>query len=170
MPSEKTLLQKQAVVAALAETLKNTESGVVVDYRGITVADDTKLRRELRAAGVEYSVVKNTLLRRAAEEAGLSELNTVLEGTTALAVTKEDPFAAARILCKYADESKGKFTIKAGFIEGNVLDAAGVIEMSKIPSKDALLSTVLGTLNAPIAALARVLNAIAEKGEDVAAD
>ena len=79
MPSEKTLLQKQAVVAALAETLKNTESGVVVDYRGITVADDTKLRRELRAAGVEYSVVKNTLLRRAAEEAGLSELNTVLE-------------------------------------------------------------------------------------------
>lgn len=170
MPSEKTLLQKQAVVEALTESLKNSDAGVLVDYRGITVADDTKLRRELREAGVEYSVVKNTLLRRAAQEVGLGELTTVLEGTTALAVCKEDPFAAAKILCKFADDSKGKFTIKAGYVDGKVLDVNGVVEMSKIPSKDALLSTVLGTFNAPIAALARVLNAIAEKDEAVAAD
>ncbi len=168
MPSEKILNQKQVIVEELTNTLKNSDAGVIVDYRGITVADDTKLRRELRAAGVQYNVVKNTLLRRATTNVGLEELNNVLEGTTALAVTTEDPFAAAKILCKYAEESKGKFVIKAGFIEGKALDAAGVTEMSKIPSKDALLATVLGTFNAPIAALARVINAIAEKGGETA--
>lgn len=163
MPSEKTLLEKQEVVANLKSKLESSAAGVIVDYKGITVANDTKLRRELREAGVEYSVVKNTLLRRAASDMGYGELSSVLEGTTAMAVSKDDAFAPARILAKYAAESKGKFVIKAGFVEGSLLDVAGVEAISKIPSKQALLATVLGGLNAPISALAILLNAIAEK-------
>ncbi len=173
MPSEKILLEKQAIVADLKSKLESSAAGVIVDYRGITVADDTKLRRELREAGVEYSVIKNTLLRRAADEVGFGDLTNVLEGTTALAVCQEDAFAPARILAKYAADSKGKFTIKAGFLEGSILDVAGVEKISKIPSKQALLATVLGGLNAPISALAILLNAIAEQkgaGAEAAAE
>ena len=125
MPNANVLKQKQEQVAALAEKMKNSAAGVVVDYRGITVADDTKLRRELREAGVEYAVIKNNILRRAAEEAGLGELTAHMVGTTAFAYSPEDPIAAAKILNKFAEASKDKFEIRAGYMDGKVLDKDG---------------------------------------------
>ena len=163
MPSEKVLQDKQAIVAGLKEKLTNSAAGVLVDYKGITVAEDTKLRKELREAGVEYSVVKNTLLKFAAKEAGYEEFIPVLDGTTAFAVAKDDPVAAAKILSKFADNSKGKFTVKAGFVEGKALDAAGVAQLAKLPSREQLLGQLLSVLNGNISGLARALNAIAEK-------
>ena len=126
MPSEKALQAKQEVVAQLKSKLDGAVAGVLVDYRGITVTDDTKLRRELREAGIDYAVVKNTLLRRALEGTEYSEMASVLENTTAFAVSHEDPVAAAKILSKFAEDSKGTFAIKAGFVEGKVLDVPGV--------------------------------------------
>jgi len=170
MPSAKILEQKQQQVAALTEKLKNASAGVLVDYKGITVEDDTKLRRELRAAGVEYSVVKNTMLRLAAKEVGLDELCGVLEGTTALALATEDQMAAARIVSKFADNMKGEvFSIKAGFIDGEAIDKATVEAIAKIPSKEALIAKMLGSMNAPIANLAMVIDQIAKKKEEEAA-
>lgn len=157
MPSEKVLQEKQAFVEQLAEKLNNAVAGVVVSYQGITVADDTKLRRQLREAGVDYSVVKNTLLRRANEKAGLSEMDSVLEGTTAVAISPQDHVAAAKILCEYADKSE-TFKVKAGFVEGKVIDAAAVGELAKMPPKEVLVAKVLGGLNAPISGLVGVLN------------
>ncbi len=162
MASELILKQKQELVENLTDKLKNAVAGVVVDYKGITVEDDTKLRRELREAGIEYFVVKNTMLRRAAANVNMSALDSVLEGATALALSKEDHTAAARILSKYAETSK-TFTVKAGFLDGEVIDAQKVDELGKIPPKDVMVAITLGTLLAPISGLARVLNAIAEK-------
>lgn len=157
MPSEKILQQKQEYVEQLAEKLKNAVAGVVVSYQGINVADDTKLRRELREAGVEYAVVKNTMLRRAAEKAGLTDLSGVLEGSTALALSG-DHVAAAKILSKFAETNK-TFEVKAGFVEGNVIDAKGVSELAKMPPKEVLVAKALGGLNAPISGFVCVLNA-----------
>ena len=162
MASEMILKQKQELVAQLTEKLNNAVAGVVVDYKGITVEDDTKLRRELREAGIEYFVVKNTMLRRAAENVGLSEIDSVLEGSTAIALSNEDHTAAARILSEYAETSK-TFKVKAGFLDGAVIDAQKVDELGKIPPKDVMVAITLGTLLAPISGLARVLTAIAEK-------
>lgn len=158
MPSEKILLEKQEVVAKLVEELKNASSAVLVDYKGITVTDDTKLRRDLRAAGVSYGVVKNTLLRIAAREAGFEGLETMLSGTTAIAMSA-DPVAPAKLLQKYADASKGKFTVKGGFVEGKVIDAAGVEALASLPGREQLVAMALGGLNAPITSFVSVLNA-----------
>jgi large subunit ribosomal protein L10 len=158
LPSEKILEQKQQIVSGLADKLKNATAGVVVDYKGITVADDTKLRRELRQAGVEYAVVKNTLLSLAARETGYDALSGVLEGTTALAVSS-DPVAAAKLLSKYADASRGKFTVKGGFVEGKVISAAEVSQLAKLPAREQLVAMALGGLNAPITGFVTVLNA-----------
>lgn len=158
MPSEKILQEKQAYVEKLAEKIQSSVAGVVVSYKGISVADDTALRRKLREAGVEYSVVKNTMLRRAAEKTGLGDLDSVLEGSTALAVSAEDHVAAAKILSEYAEKSK-TFEVKAGYVEGKVIDAAGVAELAKMPPKEVLVAKVLGGLNAPISGFANVLNA-----------
>lgn len=162
MASEKILQEKQAYVEALTEKLQNAVAGVIVSYKGISVADDTALRRKMREAGVDYAVVKNTMLRRAAENVNLSGLNDVLEGSTALAVST-DYTAAARILCEYAEKSD-TFEVKAGFVDGEVIDAARVQELSKLPNKEGLLSMLLSVLNGPIRGLAVALNAIAEKG------
>lgn len=167
MPSEKILSQKQQYVAELAEKLKTSVAGVVVDYKGINVADDTLLRRQLREAGVEYFVVKNTMLRFAAKEAGLDGLNSVLEGTTALAISKEDPIAAAKVLSKFADDHKN-FTIKAGYMDGEVMDVDKVVALGKLPSKEQLVGQLVSVLVAPIRGLAVALNAIAEKNGEVA--
>lgn len=164
MPSEKILSEKQQYVAALAERLKNSAAGVVVDYKGITVADDTALRKSLREAGVQYEVVKNTMLKLAAKEAGLEGLNSVLEGTTALATSAEDPIAAAKVLGEFAEENKN-FTIKAGFMDGQVIDAAKVTAVGKLPSKEQLVGQLLSVLVAPIRGMAVALNAIAEQKE-----
>ena len=158
MPSEKVLQDKQAFVAKLAEKLNGSVAGVVVNYQGITVADDTVLRKKLREAGVDYAVVKNTMLRRAANSAGLTGLDGVLEGATALAVSPTDHVAAAKILCEYAEKNKN-FEIKAGFVEGKAIDAKEVQELAKMPPKEVLVAKVLGGLNAPISGFANVLNA-----------
>lgn len=163
MPNAKVLSEKQAIVAELAEKMKTATSGVLVDYKGITVEDDTKLRSELRKANVEYSVVKNTLVRFAANQIGFEELDGVLHGTTAMAVSMEDPTAPARLLADFAKTHDKIFNIKAGFLEGKVVDVATVESLAAIPPKDILLATVLGTMMAPVAAFARVIQAIADK-------
>ena len=169
MPNAKVLSEKQATVAALAEKMKNATSGVLVDYKGITVEDDTKLRSELRKANVDYAVVKNTLVRLAANQIGFEELDGVLHGTTAMAVSMDDPTTPARLLAEFAKSHDKFFQIKAGFLEGKVVDLATVESLAAIPPKDILLSTVLGTMMAPVAALARVLQAIADnQGEEAA--
>lgn len=170
MPSEKVLEQKKQTVTQLSDKLKNAVAGVVVDYKGINVADDTKLRKELREAGVEYAVIKNTMLRFAAKEVGYGELENVLEGTTALALSKEDQIAAAKILTKYADAHKDSFKIKAGFVDGGVIDAAKVNELGKLPSREDLLSMLCSALQGNIRGLAVALNAIAEKDGEPAAE
>ena len=158
MPSEKILQKKQEYVDQLAQKIQAAVAGVVVSYKGINVAADTKLRRELREAGVEYAVVKNTMLHRAAEKVGLQDLETVLKGSTALALSNQDYVAAARILSKFAETSK-KFEVKAGFVEGKVIDVNGVNELAKMPSKEVLVAKALGGLNAPITGFVYVLNA-----------
>ena len=168
MPSAKVLEQKKQMVADLVDCLNNSVAGVVVDYKGITVADDTKLRKELREAGVKYTVVKNTLLGLAAKSAGLDDITNVLEGTTAIAISPEDQTAAARILQKYADASKGKFSIKSGYLDGKVIDLAMIESLAKLPSRDILLATVCNAFNAPIAAFARVIQAVVDKGGEAA--
>ncbi len=166
MPSEKILSQKQQYVADLAEKLQNSAAGVLVEYKGINVADDTKLRKELREAGVEYTVVKNTMLKLAAEKAGLDGLTDVLKNTTALAVSTDDQIAPAKILGKYAeDHGDDGFAIKAGFMDGEILDADKVVALGKLPSKEQLIGQLVGLLVAPMRGLAVALNAIAEKSE-----
>lgn len=157
MPSEKILQEKQAYVEGLAEKLKSAVAGVVVSYQGLNVADDTQLRRELRTAGVEYAVVKNTLLSRACDIAGLSGLDEVLNGTTALALSS-DHVAAAKILDTFAEKNKA-VQIKAGFVEGKVIAADEVKELAKMPPKEVLVAKALGGLNAPISGFVCVLNA-----------
>lgn len=163
MPSEKILEQKKQIVSDLADTLRSSVAGVIVDYKGISVEDDTKLRKDLREAGVKYAVVKNTILKLAAEKAELSEIDDVLEGTTAIATSAEDYTAAARILCKFASASK-TFTVKKGFLDGKVIGVDTVESLAKLPSKDVLLATVCNAFNAPIAAFARAMQALVEKG------
>lgn len=157
MPSEKILEQKKQKVAALTESLKSACTGVIVNYKGITVAEDTKLRKELREAGDEYMVVKNTLLRRALKEAGIEGLDHVLEGTTAIAFSKDDYVSGAKILSKFAETNKD-FEIKAGFVDGDILDAKGVKALAELPSKEVLVAKALGGLNAPITGFVTVLN------------
>ena len=170
MPSEKVLEQKKQIVADLAEKIKASCVGVIVDYKGISVADDTALRKELREAGVHYAVVKNTLLKRAASEAGISGLDEALNGTTAIAISNDDYTAAARILGKYADGHEN-FNIKAGDMDGEVIDLATIDSLAKLPTREVLLATVLNAFNAPIAAFARAVQAIVDKnGEEAPAD
>jgi large subunit ribosomal protein L10 len=157
LPSEKILEQKKLVVAELTEHLKAACTGVVVDYKGITVAQDTKLRKELREAGDEYMVVKNTLLRLALKDAGISGLDHVLEGTTAIAISKDNYVSGAKILSKFAETNK-KFEIKAGFVDGGAIGADGVKELASLPSKEVLVAQVLCGLNAPITGFVTVLN------------
>lgn len=170
MPNAKVLSEKQAIVASLTETLQSASSGVLVDYKGITVAEDTALRAELRENGVEYSVVKNTLLRRAADNVGLGELDEVLNGTTSIAISKDDPIAPMRIVNKYAKQMGDRFNIKAGFMDGKVIPLEDIAALAELPSKDGLVAQLLGMMLAPITSLAIVLKAIAEKdGEPTAA-
>ncbi len=164
MPSEKTLLAKQEKVANLTDLIKNSAAGVLVDYRGITVDEDTKLRKELREAGVTYMVEKNTMLRFAMKNVGLDDLTNVLEGTTAIAISNDDQTAPARILGKFAEEFKGeKFALKAGYIGEEIYDEAGVMALSKIPSRDVLLAQLVGSLQGPIQKLAATLQAVVDK-------
>ncbi|MFV0352760.1 MAG: 50S ribosomal protein L10 [Oscillospiraceae bacterium] len=165
MPSEKILERKKAYVAELKQKIADAPAGVLVDYKGISVADDTALRRELREAGVEYTVVKNTMLHLALEGGELSGLEEVLTGTTALALSGEDALAPARILCKYAEKSKGAFSVKSGYMEGKVVPASEIEALSKLPGRDGLLSMLLSAITGNVRGLAVALNAIAEQKE-----
>lgn len=170
MPSEKILEQKKVKVAAITEAIKAANSGVLVDYKGISVEDDTKLRKELREAGVTYTVEKNKLLEFAFKNAGLDGLCDVLSGTTAVALSSGDQTAAARILGKYAEKYNGeKFILKAGFVDSEVYDAKGVVALSKIPSKEVLLAQFLGSLQSPMQKFAATLQALVEKKNSEAA-
>ena len=162
MPNALVLEKKQQQVAELKEKIAASVTGVIVDYKGITVADDTALRKELRENGVEYFVVKNTILSRAVEGTELEGIKSVLEGTTAIALSKEDYTAAASILCKFADDHEN-FKVKSGFLDGKVADVATITAIAKLPSKEVLLATVCNVLQAPIAAFARVLQAVVDK-------
>lgn len=165
MPNAKTLESKKAQVTELAGKLKGAASGVFVDYKGITVAEDTALRVELRNNNVEYSVVKNTLTRFAANEVGYEALSDILHGTTSLALgTEEDPIAPLRVVNKFSKQFNGeKFTIKAGFMDGKILPLEEVMAIAELPPKEVLQAQVLGTMLAPISSLAIVLKAIAEE-------
>ncbi len=167
MPNAKVLEAKQAAVAAIAAKISDSVAGVIVDYSGTSVADDTVLRKELREAGIEYTVIKNTLLKRAIAGTDLEEMSNVLEGTTAIAISKDDHTAAARILGKFAD-SHDNFKIKAGYLDGKAIDVATVESLAKLPTREVLLATVLGAFQAPMASFARAVQAIVDKNGDEA--
>jgi len=163
MPNAKVLSEKQAIVEALAERIQNAESGLFVDYKGITVAEDTELRTKLREEEVNYTVVKNTLTRKALEKLNMEGFDAILNGTTSLATSGNDPIAPFRILNEYSKKLGERFNIKAAFMEGKVLSDAEIAEMAELPSKDALYAKVLGTMIAPITGLAVCLGQILEQ-------
>lgn len=163
MPNAKVLESKKATVDALAEKLQNATSAVFVDYKGINVAQDTELRNQFRAAGVEYTVVKNTLTRFAANKVGYTEFDELLNGTTSMACTTGDPIAPARIVSEFAKKNKDIVTIKGGMVEGKVLSVDELKAFGELPSKDALIAQVLGTFLAPISSLAFVLDQICQQ-------
>lgn len=164
MPSNAVLEAKKAKVDQLTELIKNSVSGVLVDYKGITVEEDTKLRKELREGGVHYFVEKNTLLLRAFQNCGIEGLEGSLNGTTAIALSNDDQTAPARILGKFAEQAGDeKFNLKAGYVEGTVYDQAGVVALSKIPSKDTLLAQLVGSLQGPLQKFAATVKAVADK-------
>ena len=154
---------KQPVVAEIAELFNGAKGAVVVDYRGLTVEQDTQLRKQLREAGVTYKVYKNTMIRFAAKGTEFEALEPHLEGPTALAVSKEDATAPARVLAKFAKTAPA-LEIKAGVVEGTFYDAEGMKAIAAVPSRDELLGKLLGSIQSPITNLARVLNQIAEQG------
>ncbi len=162
MPNEKVLEQKKAIVDSLADKLSHAASGVLVKYEGITVEQDTKLRAAFRAAGVEYTVVKNTLISKACDKVGLEALKTELNGMNAIAISENDPIAPAKILKEYAEKIE-KFEIRGGVLDGAVVDAATVNELADIPPKEVLIAKLLGSMQSPLYKFAYVLQAIVDK-------
>ncbi len=148
--------EKAAKVAELKELLTSSKCAILVDFCGLTVAQDTVLRRKMREAGVNYSVVKNTLLRIAAEEAGIEGLEPVLEHNTAIAVAPEDPVAVAKIICDFAKENKA-LKVKIGVLDGKVIGAEEIKALAELPPKEVLIAKMLGSMNAPISGFVNVL-------------
>lgn len=153
---------KQPIIAEISEVLNGAATAVVVDHRGLTVAEDTELRRTLRSAGIQYKVYKNTYIHRAIEGTSFEGLNAVLEGPSALAVCKTDATAAAREIQAFAKKHP-KLEVKGGIVEGAYVDAKGVAAVADIPSREVLLGRLLGSMQSPIANFARVIKQIAEK-------
>lgn len=164
MPNAKVLKEKQQVVEVVTEKLKTSASTIVADYRGLNVAQVTELRKQLREAGIEYSVIKNTLLRRASEGAQLTGLEAYLTGPTAVAFSKEDPVAAAKILVDFAKKNEN-LEVKGGVVDGQVFNQAQIKELASLPSKDGMLSMLLSVLQAPVRNFALAVKAVAEKQE-----
>jgi large subunit ribosomal protein L10 len=154
---------KQPIVQQIADEVKDSAAVLLVDYRGLTVAQDTNLRKQLREAGILYKVYKNTMMKRAFEGTGFSALDSYLEGPSALAVSKDDATAPARILSKFAKDAKA-LELKAGFVEGKVYEAKDLLTLAQIPSREELLSKLLGSIQSPIANFARVIKQFAENG------
>lgn len=167
MPSAKVLNEKKQAVAQMVEKLQKAQAGVFVDYRGLTVSEDTELRNKLRAAGVEYKVIKNTLTRFAAKEVGYDELDPILNGPTSLAVSYDDPVAPAKVIAEFA-KGNDKLEIKSGFLDGKVISLDEIKTLANTPSKDVLIAKIMGSLNSPVSSLARVLQAIVDKGVEFA--
>lgn len=166
MPSAKVLETKKAQVAEVIDVLKDAQTGVIVDYRGLTVEEDTALRTKLREANVKYFVIKNTLLLRAAKEVGLDALEEALHGPTAIAVSSEDAVAPAKVLADYAKEND-KLEIKSGFMDGSVMTLDEIKRLASTPSFETLIAKMMGSLNSPISALARTLQAIVDGGKEI---
>ena len=169
MPSKIILEKKQQAVAELAERIKNSVSGVLVNYQGITVEDDTAMRKALREAGVKYMVVKNSLTGRACDEVGYGDMKQYLTGMTAIAISENDAVAPAKVLKKYAEKVES-FKILAGYLDGAVIDEKTVNELADIPNKETLIAKFLGSIQAPLYGLAYALQAIADKQETPAAE
>jgi large subunit ribosomal protein L10 len=161
MPSARILEEKQKLVADLAESIKNAQSGVLVNYCGITVEKDTALRAELRKNNVTYKVIKNTYIKQAAKMAGMDGFDSVLEGMTALAVS-DDPIAPAKVLSKFADNNEG-FEVKAGFIDGRVIDVNEIKALADIPGTEGLIAKFLGSIQSPLYNFAYAIQAIIDK-------
>ena len=155
---------KQPIVEEISELLNGAATAVVVDYRGLTVAEDTELRKQLREAGVVYKVYKNTMINFAIKDTEFADLAQHLEGPTAIAVCKDDATAAARVLAKFAKTAEA-LEIKGGVVDGVYYDAAGIGQIASIPSREVLLSRLLGSFQGPMASFARVIKAIADKDE-----
>ena len=162
MPSKSILEQKQQAVAEIAAQLKTSTAGVLVNYQGITVDDDTKMRKALREAGVKYMVVKNSLTGRACDEVGYSEMKQYLSGMTAIAISENDAVAPAKVLKKYAEKVEN-FKILAGYLDGAVIDAATVNALAEIPSKETLIAKFLGSIQSPVYGFAYAIQAIIDK-------
>ena len=154
---------KQPVVAEISENIKGAQSVVLVDYRGLTVEQDTRLRKELREAGVVYKVYKNTMMNFAFKGTEFEALAPYLEGPSAVAISTTDATAPARIICKFAKEAKA-LEVKGGVVEGTAYDAKGITAIAEIPSREELLSKFLGSIQSPITNFARVMKQLAEKG------
>lgn len=167
MPSKSILEQKQAIVAELAEKLKNSPAGVVVNYQGITVDADTQMRKALREAGVTYTVMKNSLTGRACDEVGLGEMKQYLSGMTAIAIGSDDAVAPAKVLKEYAEKIES-FEILAGYLDGKVVDKAMVEQLADIPSKDVLIAKLLGSIKSPLYGLAYALQAVVDRDGEAA--
>jgi len=153
---------KQPVVQSIVDDITGASSVMIVNYRGITVEQDTELRKQLREAGIIYKVCKNTMMKRAFEGTDFAQLDDVLEGPNAIAISKDDATAPARIICKFAKDAK-VLEVKGAVVEGTLYDEAGCATLSQIPSREVLLGKLLGSIQSPITNLARVLNQIAEK-------
>jgi large subunit ribosomal protein L10 len=162
MPSNSILVQKQQIVADLAEQLKNSVAGVVVNYQGITVENDTAMRKALREAGVKYVVMKNTMTGRACDMVGYGDLKQYLTGMTAIAISESDPVAAAKVLKKYAEKVES-FNILAGYVDGAVIDANTVNELAEIPNKETLIAKLLGSIQSPLYKFAYAIKAVVDK-------
>ena len=162
MPSNSVLEQKKAVVADLVEKIKKAQSGVLVQYQGITVENDTKMRAAFRKAGVDYMVIKNTLIGRACDEVGYEAMKENLNGMSAIAIGYDDPIAPAKIAKEYADKVE-TFEIKGGFLENAVVDANTVKALAEIPSREVLLARFLGSIQGPISGFARAIQAVIDQ-------
>ena len=167
MPSKSILEQKQQIVADLAEQMKNSVSGVLVNYQGITVENDTKMRKALREAGVDYKVLKNSLTGRACDEVGLGDMKQYLTGMTAIAIGTNDPIAPAKVLKEYAEKIES-FQILAGYLDGKVVDVEVVKQLADIPSKEVLIAKLLGSIKSPLYGLAYALQAVVDKDGEAA--
>ena len=167
MPSKSILEQKQAAVAELAEMLRNSPAGVLVNYQGITVDADTKLRKALRESGVKYMVMKNSLTGRACDEVGLGEMKQYLTGMTAIAISESDPIAPAKIIKEYAEKVES-FEILAGYLDGAVVSKETVTALADIPSKEVLIAKFLGSIKSPLYGFAYALQAVIDKNGEAA--
>ncbi len=154
---------KQPIIQEIASQVEGAQSAILIDYRGLTVAQDTELRKGLKEAGIIYKVYKNTMMRRAFEGTEFEKLDPALEGPNAIAISKDDATAPARVIAKYA-KTMDAIEIKAGIVEGDFYDADALKTIAEIPSREELISRLLGSMKSPITNFARVLNQIAEKG------